>query len=452
MQESFDLATDLWKQVVAALESKLTRPIYQNWLRKTQPLSLAEDTLTVGVPSEFARDWLDKKARRSIRAAIRSLLDRPLEVQFVVSQMSLELEPPAARPRRPVPRRREEESFTPLNPKYTFDNFVVGKNNQFAHAAALAVSRTPAKTYNPLFIYGGAGLGKTHLMQAIGHQVQASSPQLQVAYVSGETFTYEVVSSIRDDRFGSFRTRYRNVDIWLVDDIQFIASKERTESEFFQLFNALYDTNRQIVVSSDRPPKELRVLDARLRSRFEWGLLADMKVPDVETRIVILEKKARLEGLEVPMEVIRYIASVVSSNIRSLEGALTKVAAASSFLEVQLNLALAMDQLKDYVEGEAVRPISVAQVQEAVAQHFNLTIPEMVAARRTRDVMLPRQLAMYLSRELVKASFPEIAKRFGGKDHSTVIHAHHKVTRLLKDDPHLRALASEITNGLRVSS
>jgi chromosomal replication initiator protein len=456
MGRSADVLSELWQELIASLQSTLSRAALNRWLKNIAPIALEDDCLRVGVPSAFARDWLERKAAHHMRAEAQRILGRAVRVEFVLQQPDLGISaddatPGPAAPRPSLPQRanargRDEFAPTPLIPRYTFDNFVVGKSNQFAQAAALAVSKAPARAYNPLFLYGGVGLGKTHLMHAIGHHVLGSRPQLNVAYVTGDTFTYHVVSSIREDRFGAFRSRYRNVDLWLVDDIQFIAAKERTEAEFFQTFNALYETGRQVVITSDRPPKELQVMDARLRSRFEWGLIADIKPPDLETRMAILQRKAALDGAEVPDEVIRYIANMVQSNIRVLEGALTRVAAASSFSGQPITLHLATEQLKDHSVGDYLRPVSISLVQEVVAQHFHIAVTELIAHKRTREIVFPRQLAMYLARELLNASFPEIAKRFGGKDHSTVIHACNRVRERLQGDEQLRVLVNELTS------
>jgi chromosomal replication initiator protein len=453
MDRSADVVlSELWQKLVASLESTLSRAALNRWLRNITPLSLDQGTLRIGVPSAFARDWVERKALPQLRSEAQRLLGEPVRVELVVQQLDLTLpaEPaPAPAPRSPANHRRGDDlDPTPLVPRYTFDNFIVGKSNQFAQAAALAVAKAPGSVYNPLFIYGGVGLGKTHLMHAIGHHALQSRPELNVAYVTGDTFTYHVVTSIREDRFGAFRSRYRDVDLWLVDDIQFIASKERTEAEFFQTFNALYETGRQVVITSDRPPKELQVMEPRLRSRFEWSLIADIKPPDLETRMAILQRKAALESATVGDDVIRYIASIVQSNIRILEGALTKVLAAASLTGQPISLPLAMEQLKDHSVGDYLRPISISLIQEVVAEHFHIALSDMAAHKRTREVVFPRQIAMYLARDLLSASFPEIAKRFGGKDHSTVIHACNKVRERLEADPQLRVLLNELTAAL----
>jgi chromosomal replication initiator protein len=458
MEGAHKLPEEVWAQVINSLKAQLSRPAFSSWAKTLTPMALSETELTVAVESEFARDWLEKRAAKTIRTILAEAFGRPLQVKFVLTQMHLALpqEVLAKGPRkgrtRQISLENEEFGSNPLNPKYVFDNFIVGKCNQLAHAAALAVAKAPGKAYNPLFLYGGVGLGKTHLMQAIGHQVLQQQPGLQVAYISGDTFTYHVVSSIRENRFSAFRSRYRAVDVWLVDDIQFIAAKERTEAEFFQAFNALYEMNKQIIVSSDRPAKELRILDDRLKSRFEWGLMADLKPADLETRIAILQKKALQEGVAVPEEVIRYIAKVCDANIRILEGALTRVIAASSLTGVEITLALATEQLKDHSLGGKLRPVNISQIQKVVASHFQLSVEQLSEAKRTRDLVFARQMAMFLARDLLHSSFPEIAREFGGKDHSTVIHACNKIKDMMERDQQVRALVGEIEGKLQGSS
>jgi chromosomal replication initiator protein len=452
------LPEEVWARVINSLKAQLSRPAFASWAKTLKPIALSETELTVAVESEFARDWLEKRAAKTIHTILTEAFGHPLQVKFVLTQMHLGLPgeaAPAKLPRKgrthPVSLENEEFGSNPLNPKYVFDNFIVGKCNQLAHAAALAVAKSPGKAYNPLFLYGGVGLGKTHLMQAIGHQALQQAPNLKVAYISGDTFTYHVVSSIRENRFSAFRSRYRSVDVWLVDDIQFIAAKERTEAEFFQAFNALYEMNKQIIVSSDRPAKELRILDDRLKSRFEWGLMADLKPADLETRIAILQTKACHEGVAVPEEVIRYIAKVCDANIRILEGALTRVIAASSLTGVEITLALATEQLKDHSLGGKLRPVNISQIQKVVASHFQLSVEQLSEAKRTRDLVFARQMAMFLARDLLHSSFPEIAREFGGKDHSTVIHACTKIKDLMERDQQVRALVSEIEGKLQGS-
>jgi chromosomal replication initiator protein len=447
----------VWSKALSILQESLKRPTIAKWIPELKPVEFDGSTLSIGVPTQFAKDWLEQKATVLVNRGLSVTFERPIAVRFLVRQLSLHLDEPAADQRTPsatsdgkVARRASDQfSSLPLNPRYTFDHYVVGKHSQIAHAAALSVSRAPGRSYNPLFIYGGVGLGKTHLMQAIGHAALASNGGLKINYVSGDTFTYHVVSSIREDRFGAFREAYRDVDIWLVDDIQFIASRERTESEFFQAFNTLYETGKQIIISSDRPPKDLQVLDPRLRSRFEWGLMVDIKAPDLETRIAILEKKVEQEGVTVPEEVLRYIATSASSNIRVLEGALIKVLAASSLTGEEITVALAMEQLRDHSTGAGTKAVTIADIQQMVIDHYGITLEELNGARRTQDLVVPRQIAMYLCRQLLNASFPEIARKFGGRDHSTVIYACSKLEKSVKIDRQVRAVVSELTSRLQ---
>ena len=454
MSETPAAAQEVWEQVLEALGKKAARPSFESSIKQVRPRSIDEDCLELVVATEFARDWLDKRGRKAIESALAHVTGRALTVKLELGQMGLDLdgkmESARRRPSRSRLPARESDTLasTPLNPKYTFESFVVGKSNQFAEAAALAVARNPAKSYNPLFLYGGVGLGKTHLMQAIGHHVAWEHPHLRVEYVSGDTFTFHVVSSIRDDQFGAFRRKYHEVDVWLVDDIQFIAAKERTESEFFQVFNTLYETGRQVVITSDRPPKELQVMDDRLRSRFEWGLIADIKPPDLETRIAILGRKAQGEGMEVPEEVIHYIGRMVKSNIRVLEGALIRVLAAASLTGAEITLSLAAEQLRDHSLDTDEQPLSIARVQQLVASHFSFSVPELTARTRKRDVVWARQIAMYLCREILSSSYPSIARAFGGKDHSTVIHACTKIRNEMNDSG-VRALVNELGTRLR---
>ncbi|UCC68195.1 MAG: chromosomal replication initiator protein DnaA [Armatimonadota bacterium] len=454
MTESRASAQEVWEQVLAALGKKAARASFESSIRQVQPRGVNGDCLELVVATEFARDWLEKRGRKAIEAALAEVTGRPMKLRLELGQMGLDLdgntEPVRRRSGRTRQRPQGTEALasTPLNPKYTFANFVVGKSNQFAQAAALAVSRSPAKSYNPLFLYGGVGLGKTHLMQAIGHHVAREQPHLRVEYVSGDTFTFHVVSSIRDDRFAAFRKKYHEVELWLVDDIQFIAAKERTESEFFQVFNTLYETGRQVVISSDRPPKELQVMDDRLRSRFEWGLIADIKPPDLETRLAILAQKAQAEWVAVPEEVVHYIARMVKSNIRVLEGALIRVLAAASLTGAEITLSLAAEQLRDHSLDTHEKPLSIARVQELVAEHFNFSVPQLTARTRRRDVVHARQVAMYLCRELLSSSYPRIARAFGGKDHTTVIHACARIRDQMKDGA-VQALVNELGARLR---
>jgi len=339
-----------------------------------------------------------------------------------------------------------------LSPKYTFETFVVGAGNRFAHAAAMAVAEAPARAYNPLFIYGGVGLGKTHLLQAIGHRVLFGAGVARVAYVSSEKFTNELINSIRDDKTLDFRQRYRNVDVLLIDDIQFLAGKERTQEEFFHTFNTLHEASHQIIITSDRPPKEIPTLEDRLRSRFEWGLIADIQPPDLETRIAILRKKAENEGISVPDEVAEFIAQRITTNIRELEGALVRVVAYASLTRSPISVELASDVLRDLLPPTRARVVTIQAIQAALAEFFGIRVEEMRAKRRTKGVAFPRQVAMYVAREITDASLPRIGEEFGGRDHTTVMHACHRVRESLRRDAHLAASLKRLMEDLQRQS
>ena len=338
-----------------------------------------------------------------------------------------------------------EEQLSFLNPKYTFETFVIGNSNRFAHAASLAVAEVPAKVYNPFFIYGGVGLGKTHLMHAIGHRIRLNHPQMKVLYISSEKFTNELINSIRDGNPENFRQKYRNIDVLLVDDIQFLSKKEHTQEEFFHTFNTLHEANKQIIISSDRAPREIPTLEDRLRSRFEWGLITDIQPPDLETRIAILRKKAMLENLKVPNDVMVYIAGRIDNNIRELEGALIRVMAYASLTDQTIDLNLATEALKDIFPNGRPKQITMELIQQVVAGYYKLRLEEFLAKKRTRNVAFPRQIAMYLCRELTETSLPRIGEMFGGRDHTTVIHAHDKISRERNEDSKLNNTIKELT-------
>jgi chromosomal replication initiator protein len=331
-----------------------------------------------------------------------------------------------------------------LNPKYTFDTFVIGNSNRFAHAASLAVAEAPGKAYNPLFIYGGVGLGKTHLMHAIGHRILENNPGIRLMYVTSEKFTNELINSIKDDRNEVFRNKYRNIDVLLIDDIQFIANKERTQEEFFHTFNTLYETNHQIIISSDRPPKDIPTLEDRLRSRFEWGLLADIQPPDLETRIAILRKKADMENIKVADDILLFIAQQIQSNIRELEGALVKIMAYASLNERNIDIDVAGDVLKDIIKDDQPQKITVDRIQKIVSSYFNMKPDDFKAKKRSRAISYPRQIAMYLCREMTDLSLPKIGEEFGGRDHTTVIHACEKIMGDMEKEPEIKLTINEL--------
>ncbi len=437
--------SQIWQRTLDILENELSSTSFDTWMRYTQLVDQKGQTMYIAVPNEFAKEWLESRYYNLIKNTLQLLLNRDVKIQFILANAKLSntsKEKADVVYKQPL----EEQPTSFLNHRYTFDTFVIGNSNRFAHAAALAVSETPAKAYNPLFIYGGVGLGKTHLMHAIGHHVLSLYPRSRVLYVSSEKFTNDLINSIQNEHTTTFRNRYRNIDVLLVDDIQFLAGKERTQEEFFHTFNTLHEANKQIIISSDRPPKEIPTLEDRLRSRFEWGLITDIQPPDLETRIAILRKKAKIDNLSVPNDVMIYIANQIQTNIRELEGALIRVAAYTSLNNKKLTIDVAASMLKDLAGYGKTHAITVSRIQEIVANHFSLKVDDLKAKRRTRDVAFPRQIAMYLSRELTDSSLPRIGEEFGGRDHTTVIHAHEKISTDMKQDENLAKTLKELTS------
>ncbi len=434
--------SEVWKEALVHIETKLSKPSFETWLKSTKASSLTNNILTVTAPNEFARDWLESRYADLISNTWYDVVGSRVEVKFIIPPSSNHLDHQESPIPKPKPDRQhvvgEEMPQTMLNSKYIFDTFVIGAGNRFAHAASLAVAEAPAKSYNPLFIYGGVGLGKTHLMHAIGHYVIEHNPAAKVVYLSSEKFTNEFINSIRDNKTVEFRNKYRNIDVLLIDDIQFLAGKEQTQEEFFHTFNALHEDNKQIVISSDRPPKEIPTLEDRLRSRFEWGLITDIQPPDLETRIAILRKKAKAENLDVPNDVMHYIASQINTNIRELEGALIRIVAYSSLINHDINVELATEALKDIIPSTRPKVITIQKIQKVVGQHYSLKLEDFKARKRTKAVAYPRQIAMYLSRELTDSSLPKIGEEFGGRDHTTVIHAHEKINTSLRIEHELQ--------------
>jgi chromosomal replication initiator protein len=442
-------AEDLWEAISGRLREALSDGTYSKWFGDVRDLAVDGDTLVLTVPSEFTRDWIEGHFLGLIGAAVRDIVgfERPLELR--VSDNGGQ----------PTEDRAGSDDFVPMvqrvagrpesggfNSKYTFDSFVIGSSNRFAHAAALAVAEAPAQAYNPLFIYGGTGLGKTHLLQAVAQYVAEHSSSLSVRYVTSEAFVNDFINSLRDKRIEGFKQRYRAYDVLLIDDVQFFEGKERFQEEFFHTFNSLYEAGSQIVLSSDRPPRDIATLEDRLRSRFEWGLITDIQPPDLETRIAILRKKVKVDGIHVHDEqVLTFIASRVSSNIRELEGALTRVVAFSSLTGRPMTVELAQDVLRDvFPQGEAAE-VSIKRIQDLVAERFELTHDELCGEKRSQNIVYPRQVAMYLSRELTDSSLPKIGKEFGGRDHTTVIHATSKISRLIREDRSVYNLVQELT-------
>ena len=433
-------AESLWTEVSGRLKGALNDTTYGTWFGDVSSRELTDEAFVLSVPNDFTREWIEGHFLDLIGAAVRDAGGTERQIQLSVEQ---EVEPAGP---------KQQEAATPARPafdmsqKYTFDSFVIGSSNRFAHAAALAVAESPAQAYNPLFIYGGTGLGKTHLLQAVGGYVGEHSKKLSVRYITSETFMNDFINSLRDKRIEGFKQRYRTYDLLLIDDIQFLEHKERIQEEFFHTFNSLYEAGRQIVISSDRPPREISTLEERLRSRFEWGLITDIQPPDLETRIAILRKKVKTDGIHVPdPQVLTFIAGRVSTNIRELEGALTRVVAFSSLTARPMTVELAQDVLKDvFPQGEAPE-VSIERIQTAVTERFGLSMEELCGDRRSQNIVYPRQVAMYLSRELTDASLPKIGREFGGRDHTTVIHATSKIARLIREDRSVYNLVQELT-------
>lgn len=443
----------IWKQVLQHLKEKISKDNYELFVKSLQPVGFYNNTFLIEVPNHFSRDWLNDRYSPLIKLTLKHLLNKDVELEFLLAgeipdKLMYQETNNENQLNSESPSEVEDNTVSGFNPKYTFDTFVIGDSNRFAHAASLAVAETPAKAYNPLFIYGGVGLGKTHLMHAIGH-FNIRRGGLKVTYVTSEKFTNELINSLRDRQTDEFRNKYRNMDILLIDDIQFLAKKERTQEEFFHTFNTLYEANKQIIISSDRPPKEIPTLEDRLRSRFEWGLITDIQAPDYETRIAILRKKAQLEQIIVPDETMSYIADKIYTNIRELEGALIRVIAYASLNNVQPTPELASKVLKDMLPQRPPKQITVNLIQQVVAEYYNIKHDDFKTKKRTRNVAYPRQIAMYLVRELTDLSLPKIGESFGGRDHTTVIHAHEKIATEKENDDNLSSVIKELINKIK---
>ncbi|HEY8345800.1 MAG TPA: chromosomal replication initiator protein DnaA [Symbiobacteriaceae bacterium] len=450
--------SQVWQQCLDLLEMQLPKSSIESWLRTTKPVAVLDDTVIIGVQGEFAKDRMEARYGALLQQNLRDITKRNFTLKFVANPNMIDNPDPvpaaqevAATTSAPAPHVITPSDNRPknLNPRYTFDTFVVGNSNRFAHAASLAVAESPARAYNPLFIYGGVGLGKTHLMHAIGHYVYAHNPNMRVVYMSTETFTNEFINALRDNSTSEFQNKYRHVDVLLIDDIQFLAGKDRTQEEFYHTFNAIHEANKQIVISSDRPPKEIPTLEDRLRSRFEWGLICDIQPPDLETRIAILRKKAQLERMEVPDDVLDYIATNIETNIRELEGALNRVVAYAAMMRCPITLDLATYVLRDILPPHRPKQITIDLIKRVVAEHYNIRTQDLEARNRSRAVAYPRQIAMYLSRELTDCSLPKIGEEFGGRDHTTVIHACDRIAEDIKNDPAFAATVEQLVAKIR---
>ncbi len=454
----------LWQSCLGELESRFSKPIFEMWIKPMRIENLSTDEVTLTVQNAFAKDWAENRLKSTIVGTLAEIIGSPISVRFVIDesvvsddapgnasfQAPIALEAHSALPLAPaIPAAHDDFRHTGLNERYTFEQFVVGATNRFAHAAAQAVAEAPAHAYNPLFIYGAVGLGKTHLMHAIGHRARQADPRSRVVYVSSETFTNEFITAIKNNQTVEFRNRYRTVDVLLIDDIQFLEGKEQTQEEFFHTFNTLHEAQKQLVISSDRPPKDIQTLENRLRSRFEWGLLTDIQSPDLETREAILRKKAESDGIDVPHEVTSYIAKIIPSNIRQLEGALIKLTAYASLYKQPLTVELAADVLRNEINEMPLRKVTISLIKDKVAKFHGITQKELEGQRRDQRLTVPRQIAMYLACDLTNASLPQIAREFGKKDHTTVMYARDKVKGQMERDPEfrskLRSVLSTIT-------
>jgi chromosomal replication initiator protein len=441
-------AREIWDEALSAIQGRIARQSFDNWFRPLSLESIEGSRIKILLPNRFFKEWFEDHYLAILKTVLEDLMFSSVEVILRVPEqenqagIDTKVERSA---KRPIRRHRNEATF--LNPKYTFETFVVGRSNQFVHAGCLAVGEQLSKAYNPLFIYGGVGLGKTHLLHAIGHLVLRRNGRLRLSYVSSEKFTNDLINAIRFDSTVEFRNRYRSLDLLLIDDIQFIAGKERTQEEFFHTFNELYDSTKQIVISSDSLPREIPTLEERLRSRFEWGLIADIQPPDLETKAAILRKKAQAEAVRLPDEVSLFIAKNVQSNIRELEGSLVRLIAYASLTGREISLELAQETLKE-LNAERAKVITLGAIQRAVADFFRVKVEDLKSKDRNQGIVLPRQVAMYLSRTMTASSLPAIGEAFGGKDHTTVMHACEKIKRRLAGDDGFRRQIESLTQAI----
>jgi len=431
---------ELWKKICAILSRELSERSFKTWFEPISLLEVSSDALTLSVPDQYYGKWLEDHYQNLILSSVEEVVGHPLRIAYQV------VEPPKAPPSLPssAPSKERDETLAGLNQKYTFDDFVIGPGNRFAHAASVAVSESPAKQYNPLFIYGPTGLGKTHLLQSIAHEMKRRHPEFKILYISSEKFTNQLITAIQTKSTPQFRARYRTLDLLLIDDVHFIAEKDSTQEEFFNTFNALYDAHKQIVVTSDRPPREIPGLEERLVSRFGWGLVTDIQPPDFETRVAILKKKMERETVVVPDDVSYFIAGKIKSNIRELEGALIRVVAYCTLTNSKIDVLLAQEILKDSFKEESQK-FTIEGIQKVVADYFNVKVSDLRAKKRTVSIVRPRQIAMYLVRELTTHSFPEIGEYFGGKDHTTVLHSCNKIAGERDKDVSVRSLLEKLT-------
>ncbi|MBI5206399.1 MAG: chromosomal replication initiator protein DnaA [Candidatus Firestonebacteria bacterium] len=440
MEETY--SNNIWEEIKKEIKKNINKQDFETWFKPTHILNEDENILNIRVPNNIFKEWLTTHYLKEIQNRIIEKKGKILEVIFISQEEEI-----IKKEANYIFNDYKYPEFN-LNPKYKFDSFVVGNSNRFAHAASFAVAESPAKAYNPFFLYGGVGLGKTHLLHAIGHSIKEKNNKIKLMYISTEIFTNEFINAIRDAKDIHFRNKYRNIDVLLIDDIQFLEGKERTQEEFFHTFNALYDAHKQIVISSDRPPSEIATLEERLKSRFGWGLITDIQPPDLETRIAILRKKAEIDNLNIPDEVMLFIANKIKSNIRDLEGSLIRVVAYGAIDKIEITIDVAKEVLKDLINKEK-EDINIEIIQEKVSKFYNINLKDFKAKKRTHTIAFPRQVAMYLSRILTDLSLPEIGSHFGGRDHTTVLFAYEKIKRLLEQDKNFYKTMEKIQNYIK---
>jgi len=441
----------IWPQTLELLKTKISDQNISTWINPIVPVKISGNILTVEVPNKFVKDWIKDNYKKTIEEALSEVGTVNYKLEIIINKKIKNEDKKETKQQnfKIIEKKEEpvETSLININDKYTFDSFVSGPSNQFAHAAAMAVSKNPATTYNPLFIYGGVGLGKTHLINAIGNEIHKNNKSTKICYYSSEKFTNELINSLRHAKMEEFRNKFRSIDILLIDDIQFIAGKKSTQEEFFHTFNALYESHKQIVVTSDKFPKEIPDLEERLRSRFEWGLIADIQAPDTETKQAILKMKADINNIQLPEDVIYFLANSISNNVRELEGYLIRIGAYSSLTSTPINIDMAKKVLKDILI-ENSREITIEKIQKKVAEHFQIKVVDLKSSKRLKSIVFPRQVAMYICRNMTNFSYPEIGSKFGGKDHSTIIHAIKKIEKNMQEDIQIKTVIEKLIENL----
>jgi len=440
---------ELWQRALKQIRERVGSNNFETWIKPIQFSEGQKNEITLEVPNKFFRDWLAEHFIDQIQDVLNSISHQSVKVFLKVNNQMQGQQAVETVEKKEDPERAKPQRSNNLIPKYTFENFVIGASNQFAHAASVAVANQPGERYNPLFIYGGVGLGKTHLVNAIGHKAAERRRSLKVLYLSSESFMNELIGSLRRDRMDEFKTKFRNIDLLILDDVQFIAGKERTQEEFFHTFNSLYESHKQIVITSDKFPKEIPGLEDRLRNRFEWGLIADIQPPDMETRVAILQKKAETVGVQLPHEVAIFLASSIDSNVRELEGSLTRLGAFASLTKSMITIDLAKEVLHNTLKGSE-KEVTVESIQKTICEFYNLKMGDLKAKRRTKNIALPRQVAMYLCRKYTETSFPAIGYKFGGRDHSTVIHASKAIEKRIKNDPLMQTTIEKLERNMNI--